>query len=246
MAVAVWLAIPAGGALASDQVVFYPPKGNISVKLDILFELFRSLENDLGVHFRMTEMPWKRAIQMAESGAGGIMPFSRNAERLERFDFSDEVFRDEIVLVVLRGREFSFHGIDDLKGKTVGYLGGASVGEEFERGRRDVFRSDMDFAGPETRLKKLLAGRIDVAVVSTGAAGLRSIIALDEQLQRAQDRFVILPTPLVSDANYLAFAKGMNMAGFLADFNRALDAARKDGRYQRIIDAYRPATEGSR
>lgn len=140
--------------------------------------------------------------------------------------------------MVLKGHEFPFQRIDDLRGKIIGFLGGASVGEEFERGRREVLKPEPDFAGPETRLKKLLYGRIDAAVVSTGVAGLRSIIALDEDLIRTKDRFVILPTPLASDPNYLAFAKTMNMQPFLREFNRALAEARRDGRMQALLDRH--------
>ena len=242
-----WLSLWLAGhsALAADNreiELFHPPISNVSVKMDILFDLFRLLEKDLSVRFRMTDLPWKRAIQMAERGAGGIIPFSKNVERLQRFDFSDEIFRDEIVLVVLRGKEFPFQKIDDLRGKTIGFLGGATVGEEFERGIREVFSPSPDFAGPEARLKKLLAGRIDAAVVSTGAAGLRSIIAQDSELIRNKDRFVILPRPLASDANYLAFAKTADMQPFLNNFNNALQVARKDGRLQRIMDRHSAIT----
>lgn len=233
--------LPAQSALATENAkreleIFHPPISNVSLKLEMFFDIFRLLEQDLPVSFKMTDLPWKRAILRAEKGDGGIIPFSKNAERVKSFDYSDEIFRDEIVLVVLRGNEFPFERIDDLKGKRIGYLGGATVGEEFERGIREVFAPAPDFAGPETRLKKLLAGRIDAAVVSTGVAGLRSIIALDSELTRNKDRFVILPTPLASDANYLAFSKSMNMQPFLKEFNRALATARRSGRLQKLLE----------
>lgn len=237
-----WLSLASGMLAAAEPekrtlTIFHPPVSNVSVKLSLFFEIFDLLEKDLPVTFQMTDLPWKRAIQKAEDGAGGIIPFSKNADRLKHFDFSDEIFRDEIVLVVLKEKTFPFRGIDDLKGKTIGYLGGASVGEEFERGLRDVFKGEPDFAGPETRLRKLLAGRIDAAVVSTGVPGLNSIIALDSELMRNRDRFIILPTPLASDPNYLAFAKTMQMQDFLREFNRALAAARNDGRLQKILNS---------
>jgi ABC-type amino acid transport substrate-binding protein len=227
-------------AAEQEIVIFHPPANTIHLKLRILYDIFEMLEADLKVKFVMTDYPWKRAIQMAQEGQGGIIPFSKNAERLQLFDYSDEIFRDDNVLVVLKGREFPFQRIEDLQGKTLGYLAGASVGEEFERGRRDIFISDVDHAGSSERLKKLLFGRIDAAMINLGAAGLRAAIESDEELKRRQAEFVILPRPLVSDPNYLGFAKSRKMQPFLDEFNRALTRARQDGRMQKVLDKYAP------
>ena len=41
------------------------------------------------------------------------------------------MYYDEILLVVLKGKEFTFNTMEDLRGKTIGCLRGASYGDEY-------------------------------------------------------------------------------------------------------------------
>ena len=191
-------------------------------------------EHNIVVHL----YPWARAYWMAESGQAGIVGLSWTAERQQIFDYSEPVFHDEVIVVVRRGDEFAFSGLDDLRGRRVGIGAGGSFGEEFEQARRrGVFRVDED-NGPVSRLKKLLAGRIDAALINPGMAGLRRAIAQDPELLRHADEIRALPRPLKRDANYLGFHKSLEMDEFLVDFNAVIRRGYANGDIPRLLARY--------
>jgi len=108
----------------------------------ILIDIMKYVDRNVDQSFRFKQYPWKRAYANAVNGEGGIIGLSMTRERLKIFDYSDVMFYDELVLVVLKGNEFPFHGIGDLKGKRVGVRRGSSYGEEFEKAKREIFIPD--------------------------------------------------------------------------------------------------------
>ena len=191
-------------------------------------------EHNIVVHL----YPWARAYWMAESGQAGIVGLSWTAERQQIFDYSEALFHDEVIVVVRRGEEFAFSTLDDLEGRRIGLGAGGSFGEEFEQARRrGVFRVDED-NGPVSRLKKLLAGRIDAALINPGRAGLQRAIAQDPELIRYASELIPLPQPLKRDANYLGFHKSLAMEEFLADFDAVIRRGYENGDIPRLLERY--------
>jgi len=179
--------------------------------------------------------PWKRAQSYAEAGKGGIAHFSKTAEREVQFDYSSRVYGDRIQLVVLKGDLFEFKDLQDLKGKRIGVKFGASFGQ-----RVDAFFASTQATidrdpGIQSRLKKLLRNRIDVAVVEGADGQLEKLIGQDAELKLKKDQFVLLPMPLVDDALYLAFAKSMNRKDALDRFNKGLDKYKKTDAYRKLV-----------
>ena len=150
-----------------------PPKVFLENKIPkgILVEIMRYVDQNLPQSFEYHFYPWKRAYQNALDGKGGVIGFSKNSERLKVFDYSVVMYHEELLLVVLKGNEFSYNSMQDLKGKKVGSLRGASFGEEFEIGKKNVFEIDED-DNLEQRLLKLLRKRIDVALIGPGRIGV--------------------------------------------------------------------------
>ncbi len=182
--------------------------------------------------------PWARAYRMAERGRAGIIGLSWATERQHVFDYSEPLFYDEVVVVVRHGDSLVFNRIEDLKGRRIGLGVGGSFGDEFEQARRQgVFQVDED-NGPVSRLKKLLANRIDVALINPGTAGLQRAIALDPELSRRAAEFQVLAQPLKRDANYLGFHKRLKMDGFLAEFNQHIRRGYANGDIPRLLAAY--------
>jgi polar amino acid transport system substrate-binding protein len=112
---------------------------------------------------------------------------------------------------------------------------GSSYGDDFERGRREIFILDEDNNAAE-RLSKLLAGRIDVALIGPGIAGFRAILRENPQLASREDEFAILPVPFSRDPNYLGFPKSMKMGDFIARFNEVLREGQDSGAIREIIE----------
>ena len=203
----------------------------------ILVDILTHLETELPYTFRYQLYPWKRAYKEAVRGEGAVIGLSMNSERLKIFDYSAVMFYDEVVCVVRKGNEFPFETIQDLRGKLVGVQRGASYGDAFEKGKDHLFFLDEDDGGPR-RLLKLLSGRIDVALLSPGRAGVMEVIRQDPALLARQDEFVILNKPFKRDPNYLGFAKSRQMQPFIQEFNAALKRAHQSGAIQQIIDHY--------
>ncbi|HUE94778.1 substrate-binding periplasmic protein [Pseudomonas sp.] len=201
----------------------------------ILPAIFARLTKDTGDSYELVLLPWKRALQYAERGKGGITNISRNKAREVLYDFSVPMYDDDIILVVLQGHEFDFNTLKDLQDKKLGGLYGASYGEGIDHaisnGELLVERDN----GQQPRLLKLLAGRIDVAIIGNGVAGFEHILASDPQLEANRSKFLVLQNPLVHDPLHLAFSKTMHMQPALERFNKALTALRETAEYQQLI-----------
>jgi polar amino acid transport system substrate-binding protein len=238
------LLLSASPVFAATSIVIYgndckPPKSWVhhGRPEGILVDILREIEARTGLDFEIRLMPWKRAYANALEGRGGIFGLSKNMERLTLFDFSDVLYVDEMRLVVLKGREFVYRKPEDLRGMTLGVTRGASYGDEYDRAKGTIFTPSED-SGPISRLRMLLAGRIDAALIGPGKASVRFTIGQDKVLMENSDRFVTLDTPFVRDDNYIGFIKEAGQRDVLDQINRALRAMRLDGSFQRIEHRY--------
>lgn len=229
----------------AEEIVIFgndnkPPKNYLKKNKPkgILIEIMKYLDSELSQSFQYKLYPWKRAYRNALGCKGGIIGLSKNDARIRLYDYSDVMYYDTLLLVVLKGKEFKYNKIHDLRGKKVGYLRGASFGEEFEKGKNSVFSFQEDGSAKQ-RLLKLLFKRIDVALIGPGLAGFNMIVKQDKRLLKNKDKFVILSKPFRKDPNYLGFSKKMKMQGFLERFNKALRKGHKTGALQKIISEYK-------
>jgi polar amino acid transport system substrate-binding protein len=176
------LALP-GASSAERLVVFgddrYAPviHEEAGRPVGFLVELLRRAQLYSGDDYDIRLMPWKRAYAQALAGQGGLIGVSLTSERQLVFDYSRPVYDDDIGIVVLRGKEFAFSEIADLKGKRVGGVAGASYGEAVDLAiKAGVFEVDRD-SGQDNRLRKLLAGRVDAAFIGNGTPGFQRLLA---------------------------------------------------------------------
>ena len=178
----------------------------------ILIDILKHVEAQSDLRFDIRLYPWMRSYSYAVEGKGGIIGLSKNRERLKVFDYSDVMFYDDLILVVLKGNEFEYAKISDLKGKVIGVNRGGSYGDAFENGKKNLFTIDED-ADQIVRLKKLLHKRFDAALIGPGKLGLEYAFQQDEELRNNRDKFVVLPVPFKRDPNYMGFAKSQNKQG---------------------------------
>lgn len=199
----------------------------------ILAEVLQYVAKASGQPMHLRLYPWKRAYVSAEYGKGGVIGVSKTAPRELLFDFSEPIYHDDILLVILKGQEFAFNTLDDLVGKKIGAQLGASYGNDadiaIESQTLNIERDQSQTA----RLRKLLRGRIEVAFIGNGQAGLEALLESEPELKANRDKFVALPKPLTRDTLYLAFAKGMHMQDFLKHFDQTI----KQGRAEQKLPA---------
>lgn len=201
----------------------------------LLPAILKRLERDTGDIYELHLVPWKRAYQSALNGEGGLIGFSYTKERAEIFDFSKAIYDDDVQIVVLREKRFSFKVAADLKGKTLGGVQGASYGEEVDRLiASGGFTVDRDL-GQAGRLRKLLAGRLDGALIGNGNAGFNHAINSDEVLRDSRGKFEILPVPLARDALHLGFSKSMGRTAALARFDAALARLQRSAEWKSLM-----------
>ncbi|MEH6627266.1 MAG: transporter substrate-binding domain-containing protein [Motiliproteus sp.] len=226
-------AFPSWAENKYDTLILYPPVKPL--KYNIMINILKHLDANGDYGFRFDQMPWKRVYSKGLIGQGAVLGLSKNQQRMALFDYSDELYVDEILLVTLKGKEFEFSSIQDLQGKVVGGNAGSSYGDTFEKGKEEVFQYVGDYRGASSRLKKLLKGRIDLALISPGRQGLEQAITADPELSAKRHLLVPLNNPLVRDANFLGFAKDMKAGPLLQRLNRDLAKARNSGAIDQII-----------
>lgn len=137
---------------------------------------------------------------------------------------------------MLKGNEFTYDNLADLKGKVIGIQRGASYGQKFEQSKK-ILSYDEDGSG-EQRLLKLLHNRIDVALIGPGKSGLMSVIKRNPELMSRKADFSVISNPFQRDPNYFAFSKKMNRQHLLLEFNKILKKGYQSGDIQKIIQAY--------
>jgi len=190
-----------------------------------------------GDHYDLRLSPWKRAYELAARGEGGVVGVSFNQERARSFDFSRPLYDDDIQIVTLKGKTFPYAKLEDLKGKTIGGINGASYGDDVDKAiASGLFIVDRD-VGQAGRLRKLLAGRLDAAFIGNGLAGFDSIVSSEDELRKNRAQFVILPIPLTRDPLHLAFPKSMHKREALDRFDAALEKLKQSGELKRLTPA---------
>ncbi len=203
----------------------------------ILVDILRRVELKMGINFNIQLYPWKRAYTLSMNFGYGIVGLSKNEERLTIIDYSDVLYFDEVILVVLKENLFEYNTLEDLTGMVLGINRGASYGDKFEIGKKEHFTVRED-NGVISRLKLLLAKRIDVAMIDSGVPGFSNIISNEPFLFKNRDKFAIVTKPFLIDPNYLGFHKSMDRTEFLIEFNKALMQAKEAGDIDKIILSY--------
>jgi polar amino acid transport system substrate-binding protein len=179
-------------------------------------------------------VPWARAYKKALDGEGVLAGFSKTIEREKVFNFTDVVLEDRVQVITLKKASFKIAQFSDLKGKRVGIQRGSSYGEQFEAAL-PMFHEDRDSSG-DSRLNKLIAERIDAAILSGGNTAVKyysKIAGVDMSLLTVQT------PPLVVDLNYIGIAKTRpDQAEVTSRLNAAIAALRADGSIAKIVAAW--------
>ena len=204
----------------------------------LLVDMMAYLGTQMNCDFDIQLYPWARAYDYATKAKGGIIGLSMTDERLKIFDYSDVMYVDELLLVVKNGSEFPYEKMDDLAGKKLGVTRDAKYGSSYSKAVKAGLFQIAEDTNPTARFKKLLAGRIDAAVVGPGMAGFETIINSDPSLEKQKDQFVVLPKPFKKDPNYMGISKDMNKTDFIKRFNDALKKGKDSGEIAKIVEKY--------
>ena len=222
------LGVWAGWASAGEKVCFdqeNPPfmyqKGEAPTGLypAIISEAFKRMNVPLTVEC----LPWNRVIAGADAGEWGVGGIYQNEERLKKYDYSAPIFEEKLMIFVMQGNEFSFNGVADLSGKTVGVMRGWSYGDAFDKAVASGSITKEEVESDEMNFKKLIAGRLD-AIVAAPETWLGLKGALDKE-----GKVVMLSTPMTVNKTYLIFNKSAGKTSLLATFSQTVEAMKTEG-----------------
>ncbi|MCK7616195.1 substrate-binding periplasmic protein [Roseibium sediminicola] len=205
--------------------------------MGIHIALLEEISNRTGFEFTDELVPWKRALVLSQAGKAAIIGFSKTKEREEHWHYSAPLFFDELVFVARKGHEFEYSGLESLVGRRVGIKSGATYGDDFEEAKRAGHLVAVETTDREDQLRMLVAGRVDLVLLSPGAIALETVIAENEWLREHKDDFKVLSPPYKLDPNYVGFPKTMDIPGALEMINDAIHNMNVDGTYAKIVSA---------
>lgn len=205
--------------------------------------ILQYLEGAIDLHFEVRRYPWKRAMENAKNGEGLIYGISKTSERLRKFVFSESLYIDKTWLITRCDATFVFNELQDLKGKTIGVVRGASTGEAFDQLANVLFKIEDDTGASQARFNKLYNRRMN-ALIFYKPDVIASTLEAEVNKQYAQNFtqfektsahvFCVLPKPV--SAVSVHFATGIDQdTTYLEMINKALIQAKKNGDLARIF-----------
>ena len=197
--------------------------------------ILQRLQAETGDTYDIRLVPWARVMRMASTGEGAAANISWNSERAEIYDYSVPLYLSEVVLVVRKGNEFPFETLQDLKGKLIGLGLGSSYGDAVDEAiTKGVFAVDRD-ADQQSRMLKLLAGRVDAVFVGSGREGVRYMLESEPELRGKIDQFAILPKAVRSDPLHLVYLKTAGKKAAIERLNKAFLRLKARGAFNNLM-----------
>jgi polar amino acid transport system substrate-binding protein len=179
-------------------------------------------------------MPFKRIESEmqrgAESGVECAFAFSRTVQRERYMVYTAAVLQDADYVLFVRD-DSGIHGLEDLKGKTIGVRRGYRLPEAIATGATGGVFQLEEVAGDDTNFSKLGSRRIDAVLIQRDV-GIYMLHKMHRQNIRA------LTPPVEHLENHLVFTRGKPAAELAPRFDSAIAAIRQDGTYARLRARY--------
>lgn len=199
-------------------------------------ELIGAVFHQMGRPVSLAAKPWKRALGELDLGIAGVGGIYKTEDRLKKYDFSEPLFVERIVVYYNHDKAVNYRMLSDLYGKRVGILLGWSYGDKFDNARKagkiiveEVYADTQNF-------DKLVQGRVDavLAIEQVGSSLMR------EPRNASVGKSLVF---LAENPTHLAFNKQMHVEALLSAFNRALNEIKKNGTYTQIVDKMATASK---
>ena len=186
-----------------------------------------------GYQVEILNAPWKRALIGAGRGVYDVLPaIWSSPEREKTLHFSDPVLDSRVVVIWLDSYAFEYRSLDDLKDQRVGVGRGWSYPEAFEKA--DFFTREP-VVDLEANFRRLFANRLNLIV----GEELASRYTVAQKYQHLSDRVRYSNVSLQDKPLRVAFSRQLQNYAQISDrFNAALDAMRKDGSYQQLLEQH--------
>lgn len=198
-------------------------------------EMVRTIGHSLGLNVEiLTSGQWKRVLANVEGGQIDlVMGLLKNAERLDKFDYTISVAKEPVVVAALKNTRLSFNGEwSSLKP----YRGSKILGVQFGTRLNEFLANELDiFVTPNyvSLFRQMNHSRIDYVIASRFALEFNaSDVGILKDL-------AIYDPPLSEDDIYMAFSKRSQCRHLASDFSGEIEKLRKDGTVAKLIAKYR-------
>lgn len=177
---------------------------------------------------------WSRTLQGTDVGVYDLIAAAwYSDERAKKFDFSKPYLYNDIKLLKRADSNFQFNSVEDLKGKVFGVVNNYAYGDEFNQ-LRGIIRLPTKYVSEN--VIAVLNGAVDLTLDDERV--LKYVIANDISKEN-RSKLVILPKPLSRNGLYIAVSKqNPKHREIVQAFDKAMEAMRKDGSYDRILKAH--------
>ncbi|MDN3575530.1 transporter substrate-binding domain-containing protein [Chitinimonas viridis] len=192
-------------------------------------EAIRLLGDEARLQFDIKAYPWRRAQRMAELGQGLLWGVSRTTRREAALLLSRPIWDTHVWMVVRSGEAFSYHGLADLRGKTLSIMRGAQYGGEFEEQRGKLFKVEEEAPSLESRLIMLGLKRVDVVLLAVTRQDPHDMEQHLNLRYGHLGRWQIINRPMVKDPIHIGVARNAPISHYLSRINTALDKLHQRG-----------------
>lgn len=182
---------------------------------------------------------WSRAVEGARLGVyDGLAAAWYSQERNRDLLFSEPYLHSELIILKLRSNRRQYRELKDLSGGRLGVRTDYAYGVDFESVPNLTLLEENHLI---QNLLKLLNGSLDFVI-----GDQRTIfMQLHEYLGDRITSFEVVAIDLPGVDRHVAASRSLpEHEQLIAEFNRALAAARKDGSLQAIIDKWDQRYEG--
>ena len=188
----------------------------------VIAAVVKQVASQAGLETQISFAPWSRAMQVGGSDPAyaGYFPAFYTKEREKTCYFSGVIGYTVIGFAYLKEKPLQWKKLSDLHGKTLGIVQEYVNGEEFDALVRtgvlttDVAPSDI------SNLRKLLAGRVDVVVISKEV--LRQLLLTEPGLQAASEQIAFHTKELTHFSMHICFQKNAHGLDMQKRFNAEL------------------------
>jgi polar amino acid transport system substrate-binding protein len=182
---------------------------------------------------KITIENWSRALEGTEVDVyDALASVWYSKERDKDLLFSKPYLRSELLILKLRSNRGTYTSLDQLAGSRLGIRTDYAYGIDFDA-IPDLTLVQQDQLVPN--LLNLLDGKVDFVIADQRTAAMQ----LHEFFSDKITQFAVVAIALPPVERHVAASRAWPEAEtMIAEFNRALDAAQKDGSLQAIIDKW--------
>lgn len=192
-------------------------------------DIFNEIADRIDCNVRYAEAPFRRVLLMMEEGRVDVMlgPL-KTEEREQMMAFVAPVFPPERKLFFYVREENRITEYDDLYGKKVGVLAGASYFAEFDTDEELIKEPIGRY---ENLMRMLEMDRVDV-VVAPELVGRDTVNRLDIDAS-------VSPYQVPGEHSYIAISRTSPVFSRQDEIIRVFEQIRQDGTYDQLVRGYR-------